>query len=100
MLKQARVNPNSRVVITHRRVGNPCRLRQNRATLSFRGAAGDEESHTSVIFGARLLASLEMTRLMEIFLHPARDWLPLVFLLLASLIFSACSNKEAAEPPP
>ena len=48
------------------------RLRKNPCGLSFRGAAGDEESRKSFVSRARFLASLGMTRFAGVFQHPAR----------------------------
>ena len=45
---------------------------KNPSWLSFRGAAGDEESRKSFVFRARFLASLGMTSFTEVFQHPAR----------------------------
>jgi membrane-associated phospholipid phosphatase len=41
--------------------------------LSFRGAAGDEESRRSLVSRARFLTSLGMTTLADVFQHPARS---------------------------
>jgi hypothetical protein len=48
------------------------RLRKNPFGLSFRGAAGDEESRKSFTFRARFFASLGMTRLRGVFAQPVR----------------------------
>ena len=40
---------------------------KNKCTLSFRGAAGDEESRKAFIFRPRFLASLGMTFLQNVF---------------------------------
>src|SRR5487761_1338126 len=44
---------------------------KNPDKLSFRGAEGDEESRTSIIFRARFLAALGMTRLRNVFQQTA-----------------------------
>ena len=43
------------------------------ASLSFRGAEGDEESRKSFVSRARFLASLGMTAITNVFQHPARS---------------------------
>jgi toxin ParE1/3/4 len=49
------------------------RMLKNPSWLSFRGAAGDEESRESFVFRARFLASLGMTTFTGVFQHPVRD---------------------------
>ena len=50
------------------------RMLKNPSSLSFRGAAGDEESRPDQIgvSRARFLASLGMTTLANVFQHPAK----------------------------
>jgi len=48
------------------------RMLKNPSNLSFRGAAGDEESRTSFVCRARFLASLGMTTFTKVFQHPVR----------------------------
>ena len=48
---------------------------KNPPRLSFRGAAGDEESRKSFASRARFLASLGMTTFTKVFQHPASAWL-------------------------
>ena len=48
------------------------RMLKNPSSLSFRGAAGDEESRKSFVSRARFLASLGMTTFTDVFQHPAR----------------------------
>jgi len=49
------------------------RMLKNPSNLSFRGAAGDEESRKSFVSRARFLAWLGMTAITKVFQHPASD---------------------------
>jgi len=48
------------------------RMLKNPSRLSFRGAAGDEESRKFFVSRARFLASLGMTTFTSVFQHPAK----------------------------
>ena len=59
---------------------------KNPDKLTFRGAEGDEESRTSILFRARFLAALGMTRLRNVFQQTAKgDSLSFSLWLLSAL---------------
>ena len=92
------------------------RMLKNPPRLSFRGAAGDEESRPDQIgvSRARFLASLGMTTFIKVFQHPARGFTSRLmmetalrrlvvfgaFALLALFVFSHRPYPYAATPAP